>query len=224
MADHSQHPNVYVHTGVNPPQNPAGLLQNSEYLVWQADLGQGPQTYLYKGGSWYPLSPEQVNRLLPPPAAPEGEMGAEPMAPAQGEGMEPSMGGTGAGTTRMTGGGTWQHQQEERQRVNREKELQKAGAVSRTQEAAAAAGGLGGLSIAERGQVEELKRDQGLSEEEAVAEVMKMRQNAGSQADALESSDTGTSGGATNLPTGPAARSQMEALAEDAAARSQPQR
>jgi hypothetical protein len=182
-------PRVYVHKDVNPPQNPAGLLKDNDVLMWEANLGGQPTTLIYEKNGWRQATPQEVKTYAPPEPAPEATP-APGTPPAPAPATDTTLGGTGAGTTRPTMEGTSAQAQAERNRARREAELQKAGAAQATQDKAAMEGAFAGLSIAERGQAEQLVR-QGETPEAAAAAV-KAKRNAGAQATALEEEPNAT--------------------------------
>jgi hypothetical protein len=168
-------PKVYVHKDVNPPGNPKEFLQTNDVVLWEADLGQGPAHYQYdpKTGNYLPLSPAQVQKLLPP--EPEPTPTPTPAA----------TGAVGAGTTRPSITSATAAGALERARAGREKEMQDVQAVGNLQQRAAAKVAMGQLSLTERAEATALMREEGLSEEDAAAKVISKR-TAGAQAGALE--------------------------------------
>lgn len=179
-------PRVHVHQDVNPPQNPKGLLQNADILMWEANIGGQPATLIYDGGAWRQASPEEITQYMPAPDAPVGApgVGAPVPEPTPTPAPATAVGGMGAGTTRATQAGGSESAMREKARARKEKELQETTAVSDIQEASAEAGLMGGLSMPERAEATKLIQG-GMSEADAV-EAVKARRQAGAQAEALE--------------------------------------
>jgi hypothetical protein len=173
-------PKVYVHKDVNPPGNAKEFLQTHDVVLWEADLGQGPAHYQYdpKTGNYMPLTPAQVQELMPPEALPEVQ--AAPVAPALG--APPSV---GAGTTRPSIEGHTAKAAREGERAGREREMREVQAVGNLQKRSAGEGVMGQLSMPERAAATKLMQEGNISEAEAVQAVVAKR-TAGAQAGALE--------------------------------------
>ena len=184
-------PRVYVHKDVNPPQNPKGLLQNNEILMWEADIGGQPTTMIFENNSWRTATPQEIQQYVPPAEAPQpppaAPVATDPLAPQpQAPAAAPQVGaGSAAANPHLN-----PHSVKGRAdaaRAKREGELQDATAVEGAQKAGAAKGEMGAanLSIAERGRANTLMTNEGMTEDEAIAQVVGERK-AAPQADALE--------------------------------------